>query len=467
MSNTTEPTSSQQIVIENVTADSMKVNVNGEVQEIKNGLEELKSLLQKMNVENFKSGDKIYNIGTITNATFSAEIGKKTFNMFLCRKLTEAIQDYNPDAKSFLGNIKEDDKADWETQSRYTRKANGYIISSFVGVLGVLLRKLIASGQDASSSGHHKDYLEVCIATTNRTLQLLCYSFISGFWDHSKNKQYQLTRDQSNTLDNFFNTSVELNITDYVQLFRTLVSVFQEQKLDFPFIEVKNMENDLKEGSTFLSTCKNLQTISDKLDSGQFTLSTAFEAEAELTSFLVTLKFLANYKMVSVKDIVYEEVRNNTAQYLHAYTFLGVDNEDNMYTEKFKYDNNPISTDAVLLFKGKYQDGLNLFPFIVDINALTDELEVKICFYTYYEENKKKLTYSDINKISSDKNENANDIKNPSVVIINYNEEIEKDINASIEGDITRFKSDGKRFHDMKLNVVYKTFQKAKKSILG
>ena len=47
MSNTTEPTSSQQIVIENVTADSMKVNVNGEVQEIKNGLEELKSLLQK------------------------------------------------------------------------------------------------------------------------------------------------------------------------------------------------------------------------------------------------------------------------------------------------------------------------------------------------------------------------------------------------------------------------------------
>ena len=77
------------------------------------------------------------------------------------------------------------------------------------------------------------------------------------------------------------------------------------------------------------------------------------------------------------------------------------------------------------------------------------------------------MTYSDINKISSDKNDNANDIKNPSVVIINYNEEIEKDINASIEGDITRFKSDGKRFHDMKLNVVYKTFQKAKKSILG
>jgi hypothetical protein len=124
MSNSPETPGAQNVVIENVTPDSMKINVNGEVKEIKNGLEELKSLLQNLNLENFKSGDKIYNIGTITNATFSAEIGKKTFNMYLCRKLTEALRDYSPDAKAFLDNIKEADKADWESQGRYTRKAN-------------------------------------------------------------------------------------------------------------------------------------------------------------------------------------------------------------------------------------------------------------------------------------------------------------------------------------------------------
>ena len=184
-----DTTGAPSVVIENVTADSMKVNINGEVQEIKNGLDELKSLLQKMNAEDFKSGDKIYNIGSITNATFSAEIGKKTFNMFLCRKLTEAIQDYSRDAKSFLDSIKDADKADWETQSRYTRKANSYIISSFVGVLGVLLRKLIASGQDASSNNNYKDYIEVCITTVNRALQLLCYSFISSLWNQKNDKK--------------------------------------------------------------------------------------------------------------------------------------------------------------------------------------------------------------------------------------------------------------------------------------
>ena len=465
MPTSSELTENKNVVIENVTSDKISINVNGEVQEIKNGLEDLKSLLQKLNAQSFQSGNKIYNIGTISNATFNAEIGRKTFNMFLCRRLTEAIQDYSPDVKIFLKNIKEEDKSDWETQSRYTRKANGYIISGFVGVLGFLLRKLIASGKDASSTGNHKDYLEVCIATTKRTLQLICYVYISGLWDQVKDKNYPFTREQLNTLDAFFNTDVELNIKDYVQLLRTLVVIFNEHHFDYPLPELK--DNVLQKDSAFLKSCANLQEINNKLDTGQVTLATAFEAEIELTAFLTELKFLAGYKMVSVKDITYEEIRNSTVEYLHSYTFLGVDNEDNMYSEKFKYDSKPISTDAVLLYKNKYQEGINLFPFIIDINALTDESEVKICFYTYYEESKKRLTYSDINKITSEKNESSRDIKDPSVVTIIYNEDVEKDLNTSTDRDITRLKSDNKKYHEMKLNIAYKTFQKAKDMILG
>ena len=183
MSNSTDP-AAQNVVIENVTPDSMKINVNGEVKEIKNGLDELKTLLQNLNLENFKSGNKIYNIGSITNAVFNAEIGKKTYNMQLCRKLTEALYNFSPDAKSFLDENK--DKPSWELQGRYFRKANNYIISSFVGVLGILLRKIFSSGIDAFESNNPKDYLEVCIATAKRTLQLLCFSFISKLWDQKK-----------------------------------------------------------------------------------------------------------------------------------------------------------------------------------------------------------------------------------------------------------------------------------------
>lgn len=465
MTNSTGTTANQDVVIQNVTNDCIQVNVNGEVQEIKNGLEELKALLQKLNADNFKSGNKIYNINSITNATFSAEIGKKTFNMQLCRKLTVAIQDYNPEAKQFLKSIKKADADNWETQNRYTSHAYGYIISSFVGVLGILLRKLIASGKDAASSNNHKDYLEVCITTAKRTLQLICFAFLSKYWNYVKEKSYNLTDDQRSTLDNFFNTNVELNITDYKDLFITLVTIFDEQQLEYPMLEVKDIRDSFKAGSAFTKTCQNLQEINNKLDAGQFSLPTAFEAEKELTDFLVELRFLANYKMVSINDIVYEAIPSNEVQYLHAYTFLGVDNEDNMFSEKFKYDTNPINTDAVLLYKNKYQEGLSLFPFIIDVNALKDELDVKICFFAYGEENRKRLIYTDINIISSDKNEDADDTRDPSAFIITYNEDVEKDLSSNTDKDITRLKSSN-RYKDMKLNVAYKIFQNAKKAIL-
>ena len=461
---TTGKPAAADVIIQNVTADSMQVNVNGEIKEIKNNLDELKSLLQNMSAENFKSGDKIYNIGTITNAVFSAEIGKKTFNMFLCRKLTEAVSVYSDDAKDFLANIRESDQADWETQVRYTRKANGYIISGFVGVLGMLLQKVISSGIDAFTANSSRDYIEVCVATAARTLQLLCFAFISKLWDSKKDNNFVLSRDQLNNLDNFFNCEVELNMKDYVELLETLANIFDAQKISYPFTEFT--KGCLDDNNNFSIACKNLETIKSKLDSGQITYTTAFETENELTNFLSCVSFLANYKMVSVKDITYNDIRNEEVQYLHSYTFLGVDNDDKLFSSKYKYDTKPVSNDAVLIYKDRYQQGLNLFPFIIDVNALTNETEVRICFYTYFEERKKRLTYADINKITSDKNADFKDIGDPSLVIVQFNDEVEKDLEANPEHDITGLVRDAEKFKTLQLNTVYKIFQNARKQIL-
>ncbi|MEO5683295.1 MAG: hypothetical protein ABIQ88_11680 [Chitinophagaceae bacterium] len=453
------------VIISNVTADRMSVNVNGEIKEIKNGLDELKLLLKNISAENFSAGSKIYNIGSISNAVFNAEIGKKTFNMHLCRKLTESLRPYSASAKMFLDNMRETDKPDWETQSRYTRKANGYIISSFVGVIGLLIQKLISSGKDAFTSNSSKDYLEVCVATCTRSMQLLCFAFISKLWDHKKDNNCELSRSQANTLDNFFAAEIELNIKDYLDLLNTLVNIFDENTIEYPFSEFN--KDCLAPGNVFTQACNNLEIIHSKVDAGQATLSTAFEAEIELTEFLCTLSFLASYKMVSVKNITYEEIRNKDVHYLHAYTFLGVDNDDKLFSQKFKYDTKPISSDAILIFKNQYYDGLNLFPFIIDVHAITNEQEVKICFFTYAEENRRKLTYSDINRISSDRNESATDISDPSHVNIIYNEEVENDLKANIDNDITRIRTDAKKYNDLQLNIVYTIFQTARNEILA
>ncbi len=385
-------------------------------------------------------------------------------NKFLCRNLLTAIQEYSPKAKNFLEyTIDDSTKDSWENQGTYLNKAKDIIISSYASVLGDFLKKLIASKI-------HMDYFVLSQAITKRTLQLLCFSFISSLWDQPDEKKQQLKPEQLKQLKRLFFTGVEPEISYYGDLFKALVSIFQELQLAYPFEEIKNLESDFNGENIFINTCKSIDTFRVNFENDQ-SLPEIADIEKELTTFLVALNFLADYKMVSVKAIGYEAVRNTTAQFLHSYTPLGVKDSVNQSQDGggriYSYQDTANNTDAVLLIKDTYPEGLSLFPFIIDINALKEEDLVKICFYAWNDDNDKTLVYYDLNKTPFENNDD-------SVETIKKNkelDEIEKDIteiNKSTEKDITGFKAnDGEKYKKMKLYEVYKTFQNAKESFFG
>ena len=81
------------------------------------------------------------------------------------------------------------------------------------------------------------------------------------------------------------------------------------------------MEDDLNGENVFLETCKSIEAFMIPFGKDG-SIPPIIEIEKTLTSFLVALKFLANYKMASVKYIGYDVVRNNIAQFMHTYTLL-------------------------------------------------------------------------------------------------------------------------------------------------
>jgi hypothetical protein len=402
-------------------------------------------------------GDTIYNT-TVT----APETKNRKYNLYLCRKLTEALGNNNiPKVKTFLNIIRPADKENWETQLRYNAIAFDNIINSF-GVLGLLIRKVIGEGITAEKTNNDKDYIDYCVSTALRTVQLLSFSFISKLWDYKKENNCEFTSNQAAILTNFFNSPFQLNIPEYLDLLKTLVNIFDAQKIEYPFKEFN--KDCLMEESNFIKACNSLNSIYENK-------SDAEETEKELTEFISTLVFLANYKMVSVREISYEAIKSKGAQYLHSYNFLGENNDKDgkkvNYLAKYKYDLLPVSSDAILIYNNqqKYQEGLNLFPFIIDINALTGLSIPKICFYTFVNEEEKKLIYSDIN-IPTNKNNNTDDINDPSQVVIIFNEEVENALKANSENDITSIKEDNNKHNNLQLNTVYNLFQSAKNEII-
>lgn len=378
--------------------------------------------------------------------TLSQEIAEesKTFNERLTEDLIRAIEPYSRNAQRFMQTVAK--RPGWESVSTMTDNAKLIINSSFVGVLGIQLRKLFAIGKEPSSEHKQRKYLFNCLLTAKRALQLLCFALLSKLWDQQKKQLILLNGAEQQNLQRFFEDEFEPNIQGYVSLLESLWNIFHQHQLEFPLEELTNFTTQLQADSDLRKACDRLQQLQLRLDKSQLSEADCFTAERQLSYLLRSLAFLADYKMVSMKSVAYDAMRNADPHYLHHYTALGLDIKQNVNKERVNYVDAPISTDAVLLFKGGYQHSINLFPFVIDVNSLTFENGAKVYFYSC--------------KDLSDGSLNYTFLEDNSVENILFKETRKPDVN------INQLMMNPEKRKDLKLDVVFEQFQAARKAIL-
>lgn len=306
----------------------------------------------------------------------------RSLNRHLTRTLIEPLASFNSRVYRFLNEARTK-VTDWENIYNIRQRGEIEISSGFVGILGSQLSKVFSIGREGDSQDTQKRYIENCILTARISLQILCFIFISDFWNIRRENNVQVTAEQNDLLTAFFDTSFRPDISDYLNILKCLVDVYQKNQLRLPLIELPDLLHDADKSGHLLKSYEKISSLDQKLDALNFSRADCYEAEIYLTEILKDLVFLAGYKMISVKNIYYDQMRNMTPKYLHKFTALGIDTKSMENTEKLNYSQNPAPTEAVLLFKQNedYQAAINLYPFIIDVNALTFESGSKICFY--------------------------------------------------------------------------------------
>jgi hypothetical protein len=446
MGNQASTSGNQNIVIQEVTGSTISISINGQTQEIQNTLAELKRLLENQQAQNFKFFKQVFNINEITEDNFSYVIGKKAFNELLTKELITALKPYSPFALKFLERVTSRGPQ-WETNPDMSNQAKDIISFSFVGVLGIQLRKLMAIGKEELSETKQRKYIEHCLLTAKRALQLLCFVLMSELWNQKKTHDCALTEDQRHSLTNFFEDDFEMRMKDYLGLLKHLLNIYSTHTITLPLSELAEFGTQLLAESQFEQACEQLQAAYEQLDEIEISLLSCLKAEKQLATVLEPLSFFANYKMVSIKNIGFDKMRNNPPRYLHYYAALGIDNLRNINSERVNYVEDPISTDAILLFKGHYQDSVNLFPFIIDMNALTFEEKAKICFYSCKDSigNGLKFRFLEDNSLEN-------------IVF--------RDI-LKTQSDINDLMLDKEKRKQLKLDTVVRQFEEARNTILG
>ena len=372
----------QNIVIQNVTESTISVTVNGEGLEIRNEPAELKRLLQEQHAQSVQFAERIYEIAHFDEANFSFVTGKKAFNENLTRQLIEAILPYSKAAQELLRNT--EGTPEWEAHLRFSDKAKQIIACSFVGVIGIQLRKLMAIGKEDFSENKLRDYIGKCIDIAKYSLDLIGVALLSKLWDEHRIQPRVFNEMELRGFKIFFDNIIEPSLPDRFQFLQMLNGVFEnkENALTYPFSEWSDLTPALKSEGELHQICRQIATLNERLDKNQYDLLDCFEAEQQLGGFFLNLPFLANCCMASIRHIGYREPRNTDARYLHRFTALGIDNKANMDAEKINCTPETVHTDAVLLYQGNhYSEYINLSPFVIDYNSLTFEKGAKICFY--------------------------------------------------------------------------------------
>lgn len=377
-----------------------------------------------------------------------AEVLENKFNELLTGNLLKAISSHHRKAGDFLAA-----NSDWAENTHLVQTAKRIIINGYVGVIGIQIRKLMSIGEEDFSESKMKRYLENCQLTAKRGLQLISYSLLSALWDHQLHSKVDFSGAQKDALLKFFKNAAEEDVLAFTELLKTLLEVFSENKLEFLISESLDLLPELEGGTEFQTACKQLNELSQLISSSSFQLKDCIEAEKNLSVVLEHLSFLAEYRMISINHIDFNQQRNDKqGLYLHNYTLLDGEIQSNNDQSKVRRESSPVISHAVILFKDNYRKNINLDPFIVDYNGLGLSGGSKICFYSY------RNTYDDLNL-------NFNFIEdNSRVVIKKSNNPKPGDANLNA---LNKWLSIRENRKDMNFDKVYSLFYQAKKALTG
>lgn len=390
------------VVIQAVNPQEITLSINGEIQKIRTELAALHTLLKQSQTQSFQTADKIYNIGSITNANFGVLLEQLAPN----RKLPTDLAD----------NLLTD-PISWTKSLQQT-----------------LLRQGVSVGNDAMSIFQHygwliSSFLQKMASTPGRQRNLKRLSYMVEVYQSSLRylSYIQLaqllttTKQDSVAVADFLQLEqADIRQFDFLNFLLASIDELPEEQAFMPEI-YELLEEIVEEESDVRGTVLYLQSYRNKLLQGSIPTDEGLnqildEYLTALVFWLRQLAFLTQYKLVSIKDINLKYQVGTAKTFVHIYGELHgmYRSNDTTFADtvttpltayQYSIDDKFTYNKSVLLLKGrnvasgfdKIEDSssyLSLSPLIIDQSVFLDSTTQTPDIYYYTGRGKRKYYYS-------------------------------------------------------------------------
>ena len=285
--------------------------------------------------------------------------------------LVAAMAEYDPDLRRLINN---------------RRKAPIAIVENFPWTIGAQLRKLFANTDQMNKPG--KARLAQLIETYVVSTQFLAFTALSQYWDELRELNLQ-DRERLLTIQQDFYEGF-----DYLDLLKESVKRLRALLPDKPLF-MAAMEESLKRlepGGESYDAYRFLKAVHLRLKEEEIGDSEAvqlcLDCEATLTELLIRAAFLAEYRLLTIKDIRIFNSRHVAHFFDHRLGELNVPHKDYLWEDNIQISDYAESRSVVL--KPKTEDQFikpfqSLSPFIIDKSAFLAGQVPAIYLFAYQE----------------------------------------------------------------------------------
>ena len=356
-------TGDNNIIIQNVTGSTITLEVNGQIKEIERKLDTILAFFAQFAAQNMQVANKIYNIGTITNANFDFILKQNDF-----QGLPQELKENLLTEANWALSLKQ------ELINKKIAVRNNRTFEHYGWLVEIFLQKMCT---------------EVGKATTLRALSFMTEAYQSSLYYVCATQLAQVLQQKkpakNPTFSDFLTITHENQpLFDYQYLFLVGAEVLGENNF-VPEIysfaqELMDTESDLYGVALFLDKTRR-QLIQNQLQEDEKLPQLLEEYRTALIFWLRKLAFMAHYRLISMKEInIRYRLGATEKEFVHYYVELhGIYEStpmDEDYTtlsvkEVFTYNQ------SILLFKGtkidnslnkmyEKQNYISLTPLIID-----------------------------------------------------------------------------------------------------
>jgi hypothetical protein len=360
------------IKIQSISEDSITLEVNGEIKRILNKLDALQELLQKQESKTFQTADKIYNIGSINEANFNYLLDKAGSQKNLPPELAENII---TDENLWIESIRREllrQRVQVGNKPLAVYQHYGWLIECFLQKMGTLTGRKVGLRR-----------LSFMTEAFQSSLRYLSFIQLAQLWEQ---------RDIPIVQEFFSLNNENFERFDFLNCLLQSTEALHGNKSFMPEIEgfveqILDLRSDLYNTAIFLDQ-KRSALVLNEIPEDETLPVLLDQYLTALVFWLRNIVFLANYRLVSIKDINLNYRLGTAKNFVHLYGEL-----HGMYSEVYAEQNDFIAysienfftyNQSILLFKGSNIETclasiadtasyISLSPLVVDLSIYSDK----------------------------------------------------------------------------------------------